>query len=99
MTARKPKIAWSQCAGSRDTKSGNPYCSSICCMAMTKKALVANEHTAGLEATIFNMDIRLRYTDEQFKTVERDFDLVALAVGLDPKPGISKSMAHLGINP
>ena len=130
------KIAWIQCAGSRDTKAGNPYCSSICCMATTKQALVASEHTAGLQATIFNMDIRafgkdfdqyyerakscdnieyiksmpsrviqvpgsndvrLRYTDEHFKPVDRDFDLVVLAVGLDPKPVISESMALLGI--
>jgi len=130
------RIAWIQCAGSRDARSGNPYCSSICCMATTKQALVAGEHTAGLTATIFNMDIRafgkdfdqyyerarskenieyiksmpsrvlqvpgsldvrLRYTDEHFKPVERDFDLVVLAVGLDPKPEISGSMARLGI--
>jgi heterodisulfide reductase subunit A len=130
------KIAWIQCAGSRDAKSGNSYCSSICCMATTKQALVASEHTAGLEATIFNMDIRafgkdfdqyyerarskenikyiksmpsrvlqvpgskdvrLRYMDDHFKPVERDFDLVVLAVGLDPKPVISESMAHLRI--
>lgn len=130
------RIAWIQCAGSRDAKSGNPYCSSVCCMATTKQALVASEHTAGLTATIFNMDIRafgkdfdqyyerarskenikyiksmpsrvlqvpgsrdvrLRYTDEQFKTVERDFDLVVLAVGLDPKPNVSAGMAQLGI--
>jgi heterodisulfide reductase subunit A-like polyferredoxin len=131
------RIAWIQCAGSRDAKSGNPYCSSICCMATTKQALVASEHMAGLQATIFNMDIRafgkdfdqyygrarskeniqyiksmpsrvlqvpgsldvrLRYTDEQFRPVERDFDLVVLAVGLDPKPGISAGMAELGID-
>ncbi|MEI7673004.1 MAG: FAD-dependent oxidoreductase, partial [Deltaproteobacteria bacterium] len=131
------KIAWIQCVGSRDAKSGNSYCSSICCMATTKQALVASEHTAGLEATIFNMDIRafgkdfdqyyerakdrenikyiksmpsrvlqvpgsrdvrLHYVDENFQHVERDFDLVVLAVGLDPKPEISASMARLGID-
>jgi heterodisulfide reductase subunit A-like polyferredoxin len=130
------RIAWIQCVGSRDAKCGNEYCSSICCMATTKQALVASEHAAGLQATIFyidirafgkdfdqyyararskenieyiksipsraiqvpgSMDIRLRYVDENFKQVERDFDLVVLAVGLDPKPTVSKSMAHLGI--
>ena len=130
------RIAWIQCVGSRDAKCGNEYCSSICCMATTKQALVASEHTDGLEATIFymdirafgkdfdqyyerarskenieyiksipsraiqvpgSMDIRLRYVDEKLKQVERDFDLVILAVGLDPKPNVSASMAHLGI--
>jgi len=52
------RIAWIQCVGSRDAKCGNEYCSSICCMATTKQALVASEHTDGLEATIFYMDIR-----------------------------------------
>jgi heterodisulfide reductase subunit A-like polyferredoxin len=52
------KIAWIQCVGSRDSKCGNEYCSSICCMASTKQAMVAQDHTKGLEATIFYMDIR-----------------------------------------
>ena len=42
-------------------------------------------------------DVRLRYVDEHFKPVERDFDLVVLAVGLDPKPNVSAGMAQLGI--
>jgi heterodisulfide reductase subunit A-like polyferredoxin len=130
------RIAWIQCVGSRDAKCGNEYCSSICCMATTKQALVASEHSAGLEATIFymdirafgkdfdqyyerargkenieyiksipsralqvpgSMDIRLRYLDGNQKQVERDFDLVVLAVGLDPKPEVSAGMARLGI--
>ena len=130
------RIAWIQCVGSRDSQCGNEYCSSICCMATTKQALVASEHIDGLQAAIFNMDIRafgkdfdqyyerarskenieyirsipsrviqapgsmdvrLRYTDENFEHVERDFDLIVLAVGLDPKPEISADMSRLGI--
>jgi heterodisulfide reductase subunit A-like polyferredoxin len=52
------KIAWIQCVGSRDSSCGNEYCSSICCMASTKQAMIAQDHTPGLEATIFYMDIR-----------------------------------------
>jgi homotetrameric NADPH-dependent glutamate synthase len=51
-------IAFIQCVGSRDTKCNNEYCSSICCMATTKQAMVAKEHIDGLEATIFYIDIR-----------------------------------------
>jgi heterodisulfide reductase subunit A-like polyferredoxin len=130
------RIAWIQCVGSRDSKCGNEYCSSICCMATTKQALVADEHIHGLRASIFymdirafgkdfdqyyerarskenieyiksipsravqvpgSMDIRLRYNDENFRLIERDFDLVVLAVGLDSKPGIAESIARLGI--
>ncbi len=130
------RIAWIQCVGSRDSQCGNEYCSSICCMATTKQALVADEHIHGLQGTIFYMDIRafgkdfdqyyerarskenieyiqsmpsramqvprtgdirLRYTNASFGQVERDFDLVVLAVGLDPKPDVSGAMARLGI--
>jgi heterodisulfide reductase subunit A-like polyferredoxin len=130
------RIAWIQCVGSRDVKGGHEYCSSICCMATTKQALVASEHIDGLQATIFYMDIRsfgkdfdayyerarsrdnieyikgipsraiqvpgsrdirLKYLGENFKPVERDFDLVVLAVGLEPRPEVSESLARLGI--
>ncbi|MCE5249043.1 FAD-dependent oxidoreductase [bacterium] len=52
------RIAFIQCVGSRDATCGNDYCSSICCMASTKQAMVAREHLPGLEAVIFYMDIR-----------------------------------------
>jgi heterodisulfide reductase subunit A len=52
------KVAFLQCVGSRDEKVGNPYCSSVCCMYAIKEAMIAQEHTAGLKATIFFMDIR-----------------------------------------
>ncbi len=57
------RIAWIQCVGSRDAGCGNDYCSSVCCMASTKQALVASDHTAGLEASIFYMDIRAHGKD------------------------------------
>jgi len=56
-------IAWIQCVGSRDSSCGNEYCSSICCMASTKQAMVAMDHVSGLEATIFYMDIRAHGKD------------------------------------
>ena len=52
------RIAWIQCVGSRDTRCGNEYCSSVCCMVSTKQALVAADHQSGLEATVFYMDVR-----------------------------------------
>ncbi len=52
------KVAFIQCVGSRDEKVGNPYCSSVCCMYALKQAIIAQEHTHGLEPTIFFMDIR-----------------------------------------
>ena len=51
------RIAFLQCVGSRDEKS-NKYCSAVCCMYATKEAIIAKEHSEGLEPTIFFMDMR-----------------------------------------
>ncbi len=51
------KIAFLQCVGSRD-ENANEYCSSVCCMYAIKEAIIAQEHSPGLEAHIFFMDIR-----------------------------------------
>lgn len=131
------RIAFIQCVGSRDSKCGNDYCSSVCCMAATKQAMVAREHVDGLEVTIFYMDIRafgkgfdqyyerarsqdgieyiksipsrvlespgtknlmLRFMNEKSELEEREFDLVVLAVGMDPKPTVSATLSRLGID-
>ncbi len=53
------RIAFIQCVGSRDTSDrGNEYCSGVCCMYATKAALIALEHTEGLNAAIFMIDMR-----------------------------------------
>ncbi|MGB3342075.1 MAG: FAD-dependent oxidoreductase [bacterium] len=54
---KEPKrIAFIQCVGSRDEEY--TYCSSVCCMYATKEALIAMEHSPGLECSIFYMDMR-----------------------------------------
>jgi heterodisulfide reductase subunit A-like polyferredoxin len=56
---REPrKIAWIQCVGSRDGAIHHDYCSSVCCMAATKQAVIAKEHAASIEPTIFFIDLR-----------------------------------------
>ena len=52
------KIAWIQCVGSRDPQKGMAHCSSVCCMASIKEAVIAKEHDSSIEPTIFYMDIR-----------------------------------------
>jgi len=56
--AEPKRAAWIQCVGSRDIQSGNEYCSGVCCMYAIKEAIMAVDHVAGLEATIFYNDIR-----------------------------------------
>ncbi len=59
------KVAWIQCAGSRDMTGdgGNEYCSSVCCMYAIKEAVIAKEHHHDVEPTIFYMDIRAHGKD------------------------------------
>lgn len=53
------RIAWIQCVGSRDLKTGADYCSSICCMFSLKEAVLARKAIGdGAETTIFYMDLR-----------------------------------------
>ncbi len=56
--AHPHKVAWIQCVGSRDASCDQGYCSSVCCMYATKEAVIAKEHDARIEPTIFYMDIR-----------------------------------------
>jgi heterodisulfide reductase subunit A len=56
---RPPKrLAFLQCVGSRDAGCKNDYCSSVCCMAATKEAILAKEHEPGVEVTVFFLDLR-----------------------------------------
>ncbi len=53
------KIAWLQCVGSRDIQTGADYCSSICCMAAMKEAVLAGTLLEqSVETVIFYMDMR-----------------------------------------
>jgi len=65
------KIAWIQCAGSRDLQTDSDFCSSICCMSALKEAMLAREMGGGeVETVIFYMDMRVfekpfqQYLDE-----------------------------------
>jgi len=51
------KIAFIQCAGSRDEKH-NPYCSSVCCTYAVKEATVIKEHDPEIDCHIFHIDMR-----------------------------------------
>ncbi|AJE03541.1 FAD-dependent oxidoreductase [Geobacter pickeringii] len=53
------KIAWIQCVGSRQVnEGGNNYCSAVCCAYSQKQVILAKDHNAELQATIFHNDVR-----------------------------------------
>jgi heterodisulfide reductase subunit A len=52
-------IAFIQCVGSRSLKSGNPFCSNVCCMNTIKDSLLIREHYGhDVKMDVFYMDIR-----------------------------------------
>jgi len=55
--AAPKRIAFVQCAGSRDENHLN-YCSYICCMASLKQACYIRERVPGADVTIFYIDLR-----------------------------------------
>jgi|Deesub1362B_J571_1020462.scaffolds.fasta_scaffold00104_18 quinone-modifying oxidoreductase subunit QmoA len=66
------KIAFVQCAGSRDENHLN-YCSAICCMASLKQATYIREQNPDAEVTIFYIDLRAPGKYEDFyRKVEAD---------------------------
>ncbi|MFX1323824.1 MAG: FAD-dependent oxidoreductase [Promethearchaeota archaeon] len=52
------KIAFIQCAGSRDLHENVPYCSSVCCMYTAKEAIITKEHSENSQCFVFRHDIR-----------------------------------------
>ena len=52
------RIAYVQCAGSRDQTLGVPYCSRVCCMYAIKQAMLLCGSLPIADITIYYMDIR-----------------------------------------
>jgi quinone-modifying oxidoreductase subunit QmoA len=67
------KIAFAQCAGSRD-RNNLEYCSAVCCMASLKQATYIREkYPEDAEATIFYIDLRAPGKYEDFlRKLEED---------------------------
>jgi quinone-modifying oxidoreductase, subunit QmoB len=59
------RIAFIQCAGSRD-KEHLPYCSAVCCRVTIKQALLARQLSAETEAYVLYKDIRTPGQYEDF---------------------------------
>jgi heterodisulfide reductase subunit A len=51
-------VAFIQCVGSRSEKSGQLYCSNVCCMNTIKDALLIKEHWPDTKIYVFYIDIR-----------------------------------------
>lgn len=70
MQGETPKrIGFVHCVGSRDEKSGNHYCSRVCCVTGIKQAMELNQHIP--EASIYCFYIDLRMYSVEFESIYR----------------------------
>lgn len=53
------QIVFLQCVGSRDEKSGNHYCSKVCCVTAVKQAIEIKKLHPETDVYIFYMDLRM----------------------------------------
>ncbi|MBW2523938.1 MAG: CoB--CoM heterodisulfide reductase iron-sulfur subunit A family protein [Deltaproteobacteria bacterium] len=74
------KIAFVQCAGSRDVNH-LPYCSAICCLASLKQAIYVREQLPECEVTIYYIDRRTPGRNEDVLTKVAAMDGVSLVKG------------------
>ena len=74
------KVAFVQCAGSRD-ENHLPYCSYICCMASLKQTAYLKEQYPDATSDIFYIDIRTPGRYEKFYWKVRDMEGVSFTKG------------------
>lgn len=53
------RVCFLQCVGSRDEKSGNHYCSKVCCVTAVKQAIEVKRLCPNTECFVFYMDLRM----------------------------------------
>ena len=72
----KPRrIVFLQCVGSRDEKSGNHYCSKVCCVTAVKQAIEIKKRQPETEVYIFYMDLRMwgQHFEELYRSAQQDY--------------------------
>ncbi|MFC2097227.1 FAD-dependent oxidoreductase [Bacteroidota bacterium] len=74
------KIAFVQCAGSRDEKH-LPYCSGVCCSASIKQALTIVQQNTEIEVKIYYIDLRLAGRNEDFLRKAEEHPRIELIKG------------------
>ena len=74
------KIAFIQCAGSRDINH-LPYCSAVCCSASLKHALTLDAAHPEIDTEIFYIDMRLSGRNEKLLTLAEGKDRLKLTKG------------------
>lgn len=71
------RIVFLQCVGSRDEKSGNNYCSKVCCVTAVKQAIEVRKILPKTEIYIFYMDLRMwgKGFEEMYRSAQEEYDI------------------------
>ena len=72
----KPRrVVFLQCVGSRDEKSGNHYCSKLCCVTAVKQAIELRKQMPDTEVYIFYMDLRMwgQHFEELYRESQQEY--------------------------
>lgn len=75
---KNPKrIAFVHCVGSRDEKSGNHYCSKVCCITGVKQAIELKRRLPDAEIYCFYMDLRMygKHFEELYREAQEKYDI------------------------
>jgi len=91
------KIAFIQCAGSRD-KNHLPYCSGVCCSATLKQAIFYTEQNSEGQAFIHYIDLRVSGRNEDFLKKVEENDRIHLIKGKVARIGRNSRTGSLVID-
>lgn len=69
------RLVFLQCVGSRDEKSGNHYCSKVCCVTAVKQAIEVRKMIPDAEIYIYYMDLRMwgQGFEEMYRTAQEKY--------------------------
>ncbi|KWW29444.1 MAG: Uncharacterized protein AUK63_1355 [bacterium P3] len=71
------RIVFLQCVGSRDEKTGNLYCSKLCCVTAVKQAIETRKLLPDAEIFIFYMDLRMwgQHYEELYRQAQQEYGI------------------------
>lgn len=71
------RIAFVHCVGSRDEKTGNHYCSKVCCITGVKQAIELKKRLPEAEIYCFYMDLRMygKHFEELYREAQEKYDI------------------------
>ncbi len=71
------RIAFVHCVGSRDEKSGNHYCSKVCCITGVKQAIELKKRFPETDIYCFYMDLRMygKHFEELYREAQEKYNI------------------------